>query len=430
MALLAPILLLLLLAMRTPVGFALLITGVFGTAQVTGSWEVALSSLNSAPYSSVADSLLSVIPMFVLLAYVASESGYARDAFDSASAWFSRRRGGLALSTTATSGIFGALSGSTTAAASSLATITVPNMVRHGYSQTLASGVAALGSTLAVLFPPSVLMIVYGVTTETSIGALLLAGIGPGLVLMIGLMAAIFVWVWVRPQDSSLGERVELRKKIKLTLKIWPVLLLMALVMILLYSGVVTAVEVGATGALAALIMTVVSRRLTLQRFLTALHNTVNTTVMIFAIIIGGHLFGAYVALSGLPATVSELILGSGMNRWLVIVIIVVGYFILSMFMDEIPLLLTTLPVTFPVITALGFDPVWFGAISMMMVIMGLVFPPVGLTLFIVSNATGVRLEKVAVGAAVLLIPVVITVACLMLFPDIALWLPGHAGLG
>jgi TRAP-type C4-dicarboxylate transport system permease large subunit len=239
------------------------------------------------------------------------------------------------------------MSGASTAAASVMSKIAMPEMRRHGYSDELAAGAIGIGATLDILIPPSIAMVIYGVATQTSIGKLLIAGI----------IGAVF-------------------------------------------------------------------GRLTLADALDAVKSTIRTSAMIFLILIGATIFGYYMALSRIPQDMVSAVTAMDLNRWVVIIGIVVAYFIISMFMDEIPLLLLTLQLTFPLITSLGFDPIWFGVMSMMMVAMGLVFPPVGLIAFIVSATAGVDLMKVYKGTSILMISMVITTVLLMIFPQIALWLP------
>jgi tripartite ATP-independent transporter DctM subunit len=414
----------LMLLAGTPIAVALAASGMLGIYLVTGDFSRVLGIISLAPFSSVADYALTTIPMFILMAYFSASSGLARDLYAAASAWLSHIRGGLAIATVFACGIFGAMSGASVAAASVMSKIAMPEMRRHGYSDELAAGAIGVGSTLDILIPPSIAMVIYGIATQTSIGKLLVAGVVPGIV--VGILLAILIYLWVRlaPRHAPETFRTPAKERVASLTRIWPSLLLIVLVLAMLYTGVATPTEVGALGALLAAIIGAVFGRLTVPDAIEALKNTIRTSAMIFLILIGATVFGYYMTLSRIPQTVVMLVTEMDLNRWVVITGIVVLYFIVSMFMDEIPLLLLTLQLTFPLITSLGFDPVWFGVISMMMVAMGLVFPPVGIIAFVVSATAGVELMKVYKGTSILMVALVITTALLMVFPQLALWLP------
>ena len=410
------LLLVLALVLGVPIAVALAGAGMFGIYVVTGDFSKVMGIISLAPFSTVADYALTTIPMFILMAFFSASSGLARDLYTAASNWCSHIKGGLAIATVFACGIFGAMSGASTAAASVMSKIAMPEMRRHGYSDELAAGAIGIGATLDILIPPSIAMVIYGVATQTSIGKLLIAGVL--------LAAMIYLWVVVSPKHAPSTFRVSREERWASLVRIWPSLLLIFLVLVLLYTGIATPTEVGALGALLAGIIGAVFGRLTLADALDAVKSTIRTSAMIFLILIGATIFGYYMALSRIPQDMVSAVTAMDLNRWVVIIGIVVAYFIISMFMDEIPLLLLTLQLTFPLITSLGFDPIWFGVMSMMMVAMGLVFPPVGLIAFIVSATAGVDLMKVYKGTSILMISMVITTVLLMIFPQIALWLP------
>ena len=418
------VLLILALVLGVPIAVALAGAGMFGIYVVTGDFGKVMGIISLAPFSTVADYALTTIPMFILMAFFSASSGLARDLYTAASNWCSHIKGGLAIATVFACGIFGAMSGASTAAASVMSKIAMPEMRRHGYSDELAAGAIGIGATLDILIPPSIAMVIYGVATQTSIGKLLIAGVIPGLIAGVLLAAMIYLWVVVSPKHAPTTYRVSRQERLASLVRIWPSLLLIFLVLVLLYTGIATPTEVGALGALLAGIIGAVFGRLTLADALDAVKSTIRTSAMIFLILIGATIFGYYMALSRIPQDMVSAVTAMDLNRWVVMIGIVVAYFIISMFMDEIPLLLLTLQLTFPLITSLGFDPIWFGVMSMMMVAMGLVFPPVGLIAFIVSATAGVDLMKVYKGTSILMISMVITTVLLMIFPQIALWLP------
>jgi len=412
------------LLLGVPIAFSLAGAGILGIYLHTGNWNMVIGILGMAPFSTVADYALTTIPMFILMAFFSASSGLARDLYTAGANWLSHIKGGLAIATVFACGIFGAMSGASVAAASVMSSIAMPEMRRHGYSEELAAGSIGIGATLDILIPPSVAMVIYGVATQTSIGKLLIAGVVPGIIVGIFLAIAILIWVRVSPSHAPETYRVSTAERWASIKRIWPSLLLILLVLVLLYTGIVTPTEVGAIGAFLSAVIGIAFGNLRWSSAIEAIKLTIRTSAMIFMIIIGATIFGSYMALSRFPQHVVAVITEMNLNRWVVIVGIVVAYFVVSMFMDEIPLLLLTLQLTFPLITNLGFDPVWFGVLSMMMVSMGLVFPPVGMIAFVVSATANVSLVKVYKGTSILMIAIILTTIMIMIFPQIALWLP------
>jgi tripartite ATP-independent transporter DctM subunit len=412
------------LLLGVPIAFSLAVAGIVGIYQLTGDWNVVLRILGTTPFSTVADYVLTTIPMFILMAYFSASSGLARDLYTAGAHWLSRVRGGLAIATVFACGIFGAMSGASLAAAAVMSSIAMPEMRRHGYSDELSAGAIGVGATLDILIPPSVGMVIYGIMTQTSIGKLLIAGVVPGIIVGAFLILAILTWVKVSPSHAPETYVVSASERWACLVRIWPSLLLIVLVVALLYAGVATPTEVGALGAFLAAVIGVALRRLTWDGALEALRETVKTSAMIFMILIGATIFGYYMAMSQIPQHVVAVVTDMNLNRWVVIVGIVVSYFVVSMFMDELPLLLLTLQLTFPLIVSLGFNPIWFGVLSMLMVAMGLVFPPVGMIAFVVSANANVSLVKVYKGTSILMLALVLTTVLIIIFPQIVLWLP------
>jgi C4-dicarboxylate transporter, DctM subunit len=412
------------LVLGVPIAFSLATAGIVGIYLLGGDWNVILRILGTTPFGVTAEYVLTTIPMFILMAYFSASGGLARDLFAAGAAWLSRVKGGLAIATVFACGIFGAMSGASLAAAAVMGSIAMPEMRRHGYSDELAAGSIGIGATLDILIPPSVGMVIYGISTQTSIGKLLIAGVVPGIIVALFLTAAILVWVRVRPAHAPETYVVPARERWASLGRIWSSLLLIVLVVALLYTGVATPTEVGALGAFLAGLIGFAFGRLTWAGALDALRQTIKTSALIFMILIGATVFGYYMAMSKIPQQVVAVVTDMNLNRWVVMVGIVVTYFVVSMFMDELPLLLLTLQLTFPLITSLGFDPVWFGVMSMLMVAMGLVFPPVGMIAFVVSSSANVSLVKVYTGTSILTIALVLTTILLMVFPQLALWLP------
>jgi C4-dicarboxylate transporter, DctM subunit len=412
------------LLIGVPIAFALAGSGILGIYIVTGNWNTVIGVLGMVPFTTVADYGFTTIPMFILMAYFSASSGLANDLFKAGANWLAPLRGGLAAATVFACGLFGAMSGASTASASVMSTIAYPEMRRHGYSEELSAGTIGIGATLDLLIPPSIPMVIYGIATQTSIAKLLIAGVVPGIIAGIFLFLTVMLWVRVRPQDAPQTYRVPRAERWASVARIWPALVLIAIIMVLLYTGIVTATEVAAVGAFLAALIGVVLGRLTWAGTSEALKTTLKTCAMIFTILIGANIFGSFMAMSRVPQQIVSVVSDMELNRWVVVIGIAVSYFIISMFMDEIPLLLLTLQLTFPLIVRLGFDPIWFGVLSIMLVCMGLVFPPVGVVAFVVSATTKVDLMKVFTGTSIMMIALVITTVLIMLFPQLVLWLP------
>jgi len=415
-----------LMILGLPIAFSIGTAGMIGILIITGDLNMIIGIVGMASYTCVASYIFSTVPMFILMAFFASSGGLAKDLFDAADKWFSHLRGGLAIGTVFACGIFGAMSGVSSAAASVMSEIAIPNMRRLGYSETLSAGTVGVGATMDILIPPSVGLVIYGFITGAPIGKLLIAGIVPGIILGIFLIMCIVLWVIIRPQDAPKAKQTPWAERWQSLWHIWSSLLLITLVTLLLYTGVCTPNEVGAIGAFLAGVIGISLGNLDFKGILNSFKKTLRITAMILMILLGTFIFSTFIALSGLPEKLVTAVVAMNINRWFVIIGIITTYFVLSMFMDELPLLLLTLPFAFPLIIKLGFDPIWYGIVSMIMVMMGLVFPPVGMIAFIVSATGKIDLVKTYKGTSILMIAIVLTLIILMLFPETALWLPSR----
>ena len=416
--------LLIFLFLGIPIAFSLGTAGIIGIFLISGDTNILMSMVGLVTYDAVASYVLSAVPMFILLALLTSSSGIAKDMFISAYNWTSKIRGGVAIGTVFACGIFGAMSGASLAAASVMSEIAIPNMRRLGYSETLTGGVVSIGSTLCILIPPSILFVIYGTLTDTSISKLLLAGVLPGITLGFFLILCILIWVTVRPQDAPQAETVSWSERWRSSYHIWPAILLIFIIIGLLYAGVATPTEVAGLGAFFAGLIGIILRRLTWAGALNAFKGTISISAMIFMMLIGAYIFGYFMTLSGLPQHVIAVVDSMNLNRWFVMFAICSTYFIFSMFMDELPLMLIYLQITFPLIIKLGFDPIWYGVVMAILIMMGFVFPPVGLICFVVSAAGRIKLSDVYKGSSILIIAIMLTLFSLMIFPQIALFLP------
>jgi C4-dicarboxylate transporter DctM subunit len=407
-----------------PVSFALAGAGMIGIWLVTGSFSSVIGVLGAIPFSAVGDYILTTIPMFILMARLSASSGLAEDLYECASKWFSQMRGGLAVATVFATMIFGAMSGAAVAGAAVMSKICIPNMRRYGYSDILSAGVVGVGSTTEILIPPSVAMVIYSVMTGTSLSKVLIAGVVPGILVCMLLVLCILVWVIIRPSDAPKTQKASWAERWKSLYSVGPSLLLISMVLFLLYGGIATPTEVGALGAFLAAVIGRVMKRLDWGNALDALKETIRNSGMIFMIFIGANIFGNFIILSQVPQQIMAAVINMNLDRWVIMTGIIIAYFIVSMFMDEIPLIIITLMLTFQTIVSLGFDPIWYGVISMMMISMGLVFPPVGLVAFVVSGVAKISLTTVYKGTAVLIIAIFLATFLVMIFPQIATWLP------
>lgn len=425
MILLLPfICMIILLLLGIPIAFSIAGVGILGILLVTGDLNMLLNILGVIPYTTVATYILTTIPMFIFMAYLASEGGLADGIFKAAGDWIGHVRGGLAIGTCVAAGVFGAMSGVSLAGATVMSQVALPEMRRVGYSDILSAGVVGIGTTTNLLIPPSVALVVYGVATETSIGKLLLAGLVPGIMVLFFLAIIIFIWTLIRPQDSPSAPKAIWSERWRSLLGVWPSLVLILIVLALLYTGICTPTEVGAIGAFFAGLVGVFFGRLNWNGFIKAAKATISASAMIFMILIGTYIFSYFMTLSEVPQRIIASVGVMEINPWVIIAGIAIGYFVMSMFMDELPLLLITLQLTFPLVISLGFDAIWFGIFTMLLVMMGLIFPPVGIVCFIISSISKIELHRVFVGTGILMTAVVITLIVLCLWPEIVLWLP------
>lgn len=425
MTVIVPILLLFIfLAIGMPIAFALGISGSIGLLLHSG-WDTFIGVISTASYDSVKSFILSAIPMFLLMASFMTVSGIMKDLFESAYKWFGRLPGGLGIATIFAGALMGAVSGSSQASAAALSKAASPEMRKYKYDTAFTMGVISMSGTLAVLIPPSIILILYGILTETGVGSLLIAGIVPGILTALGYIFTIFIWVKLKPNVAPvIDKKVLLVEKIRSMRRIWPMLLIIIVVIGGIYSGVVTATEAGALGALITLLVVLVMKRLNKRKFVEALDDTIKSTVMILTIIIGAHVFSYFLTLTQVTQKLVSVVGALDVSKYLILFVIIFIYLILGFFMDQIAILILTLPLTFPIITALGFNPIWFGIIITKTVEIGLVTPPVGMNVFVATGAAGVKPTVGFKGVVWFVLTDVLILLLLILLPFITLWLP------
>jgi C4-dicarboxylate transporter DctM subunit len=423
-AALAFLLLMVLIVLRTPIAVAMIVSGLAGTTAISG-WATALATLKQGPFERATSYTLVVIPLFVLMGYLASQSGLSASLFRAANVWLGHLRGGLAMATVVGCAGFGAICGSSLATSATMATVALPEMKRYRYADTLATGSVAAGGTLGIMIPPSIIFVLYGIMTEQSIGKLLLAGVVPGIVETVLFCLAIAIETALIPALGAPGPKATLGERLVALRGVWEVLVLFVIVIGGLYAGLATPVESAAFGVVGALFFGVVKRTLTWRGLLGALDQTVRTTAMIFLIVIGADLFGYFMALSQLPLAMANWLIHLNVGAMGVLWIILVVYLILGCVMDELAIILLTVPIFFPVVMQLGFDPIWFGVIIVVTVQIGLVSPPVGLNVFVIAGmARDVPMPRIFRGIMPFLAAMVVLLVLLTAWPDLALILP------
>jgi tripartite ATP-independent transporter DctM subunit len=415
-----------LIGLRVPIAFALTLVGLGGLVILSGP-DATFALLASQMYSSVANNTLSAVPLFLLMGYFAYHAGLTRACFDTARLWLARLPGGLAIATVAGCALFGACAGSGVAAAGAMGRVSIPEMLRYGYDRKLACGSIAAAATLAVLIPPSIVMVVYAILTEVSIGRLLLAGYIPGVLSALILMAMI---MYRCSRDPSLAPPVPIKitwsDRLRSLKDIWGITLLIGLVLGGIYTGFVTATEAAAIGALGAFILMMLAKQLTRATFRDSMLETARTTGMIFLLLVGASIFTGFMAISGVPQVLAEVIVEGKYSMWTVLLIICLAYLFLGMFLDSISMMLLTLPVLLPVLKGLDVNLIWFGIIVVKLVEIGCITPPFGITVYVVKGVVGnsVPLEDIFRGIWWFLAMEILTLVILIMFPAISTILP------
>ncbi|MCM3706606.1 MULTISPECIES: TRAP transporter large permease [Cytobacillus] len=419
------LLLLTLILLRVSVGLSLFLVGFLGVSWLS-DWSVGLSQLGSSAFGSANNYGLSVIPLFILMGMFMSNTGLGKDLFVAVDKWIGHFRGGLAIATVGAASIFSAISGSSNATTATLSKICIPEMNEYQYKKTFSTAAVAAGGTLGVLIPPSVLLIIYGALTSEPIGPLLIGGLVPGILMTLLFMLMINIQVRLNPEIAPTKQVVSTTKEKLSSLKgIWPFLLIFAISIGGIYFGVFTPSEAGGIGALGAFVLTILTKRLKFKGLLSSLDETLRLTVMLFLILIGAALFGKFLALSQIPMYLTTLVGGLDVSPYVVLALILVVYFILGMFLEGIAIMTLTLPIVYPIISQLGFDGLWFGIIMIMLINIGVLTPPLGLSVYIISGVVkDVPIEKIFRGVIPAICTMVVLTIILIIFPEIVTFLP------
>lgn len=414
-----------LMGLRVPIGVAMGIAGVGGFAALTGL-QPGLNLLANVPLSVLTDYNLSVIPMFVLMGAFASQSGMSTELFAAGRAWLGHRRGGLALAAIVSCGGFSAINGSSVATAATMTQVALPEMRRAGYNPGFSAGLIAAGGTLGIMIPPSVIMVLYGIMTETDITKLFAAGIIPGL-MAVGLYCVVVAIVArLRPEAMPRGERHSWAERFALLRALWAVVVLFVFVLGGIYGGIFTVQEAAGVGAMGTLFIGMLRGRLRWKEIKAALIGALRVSSAIMLIVVGAYLFGYFLTITQFTQNAVDVLVHLPVGPYTVLALILVGYLILGAVMDELAMILLTVPIVFPAMMQLGFDPVWFGVIVVMAVTFGMICPPVGMNVFVINSiAHDVSLGAIYKGTMPFIGADVLRLLILCAFPSISLWLPG-----
>jgi C4-dicarboxylate transporter DctM subunit len=414
----------LLALMRVPLAFAMGIVGFCGIGILVG-WQPAMASTGQVVYETGFAYTLSVIPLFILMGNFVARAGLAHELFQAAYAFIGHVRGGLAHATIAACAGFGAICGSSIATAATMSKVAYPSMRKLGYSDALSTGVMAAGGTLGIMIPPSTIMVIYGIVTQTNIGKLFAAGVIPGLITAALLMLGVTVVTARDPEHAPPGERTSWPDRWRALRGIWGVVVLVIVVLGGIYGGFFTATEGAGFGAFGAFLFALLRGKLNLRSIFEVLVESGRTTAMLFTLLIAATLFANFVNFTTLPGDLKAWITQSGLTPTMVIVAMMGIYVVLGTVMEELTMVLLTIPLFFPIVTSLGFDPVWFGVLIVMIVQIGLISPPVGMNLFVLNALLpNVGLRQIFRGCWPFVLIMVMMLGVLIAFPQLSLWLP------
>jgi tripartite ATP-independent transporter DctM subunit len=407
-----------------PVGFAMGFLGLMGFSYVV-TFEAGFNLLARDVWDVFSSYNLTVIPLFVFMGQIAFHAGISRRLYDSAYVLFGHRRGGLAMATVGACAGFSAICGSTNATAATMATVTLPEMKRYGYDMGLATGTVAAAGSLGILVPPSVIFIVYGILTEQSIGKLFAAGILPGILLCFLFLITIYLRVLKNPSLAPPGPKTSFKEKFRSFAGVIETLILFALVMGGIFFGIFTPTEAAAIGAFLTILIAVVRKQLTWHAFVKSLADTTKISCMIMVIVTGAVIFGHFMAITRVPYELAEWVGTLPLPPHAVMGVIIFVYLFGGCFMDALAMVMLTIPIFFPVVQTLGFDPIWFGVVIVLITEMGVITPPVGINVYVVYGiAKDVPLQNIFRGVFPMLLALLLCNLILLMFPQIALFLP------
>jgi tripartite ATP-independent transporter DctM subunit len=418
----------LLLALRMQIGFSMALAGFLGFT-VLCSLEASFSILGMVAFKTGTAYSLTVIPLFILMGQFANHSRMGMEIYETVYRWLGFLPGGLSMATTGACAGFAAISGSSLATAATMGMVALPEMKRFKYDDSLATGCIAAGGTLGILIPPSTVLIIYGILTEQPIATLFIAGVLPGLLLSGLFIATIYAMTKYKPSLGPPGPRFTMKEKIYSLKGTWSILALFLLVMGGLYTGWFTPTEAAGVGAFGAFFITIIKGKLNRDNLRESLTETAKTTAMVFVILIGANIFGYFLTISQIPDQLSTWIGEQGLNRYVVMSMLIFAFIILGCFMEGLAIMVLTIPIVYPMVMEMGFDPIWFGIIITLTMEMSLITPPVGINVFIISGvAKDVPMYTIFKGILPFWFAMLVCIILLLIFPHIALFLPTSMG--
>jgi len=422
-AIIGNIAVLVLMLLRVPIGTSLGVVAVGGFAWLVGL-EPALGILIDSPIRTVTNFNFSVVPMFILMGAIVSVSGMSRELFRAANAWLGHLPGGMAIATIFACGGFAAINGSSVASAATMTQVALPEMRRAGYDAGLAAGIVAAGGTLGIMIPPSVMFILYSILTDTDVASLFVAGIVPGILAIILYCAAVLIIYRVRPAWLPRGARADMTERLTSLKDVWATLVLFVIIMGGIYGGFVTITEAAGLGVFGAAVIGFARRRLRWKEVESALVEALRTSASIFFILISAFLFQYFLAVTQMSQLIGDFLISLPVGALGVVIVILAFYIIAGMVVDEIAMVLLTIPIFFPIVTGLGFDPVWFGVLVVVTIQIGMIAPPVGIICFIMNNMVpDIGLVNIYKGAMPFVVADLVWLALLVAFPPLSLWL-------
>lgn len=419
-------LMMVILLLGFPVAFSMAFIGLTGLMFLIGK-EVAFNVAKINTYDAVAQYFFVVIPFFLLMGFLVLHAGLGTKLYNAGVKVFGRLPGGLAIGTVAGCGGFAAICGESVAAAATMGSVSIPEMKKYNYDDSLATGSVAAGGTLGILIPPSIGFVVYGIITEQSIGKMFMAGIIPGIILVMAFALAIYVQCLINPSLGPKSPKAKPSVIIWSIIDVWPVMLLFAAVIGGIYSGILTPTEAGGIGASGALLLAMFVPEFNRRKLFAALLEATQTSAMIFTILIGIGLLGYFVTLTDIPLAFANFLKDLDVSRYLIYILILLLYLVLGMVMNIIPMMMLTLPILFPTVIGLGFDPIWFGVIMVIMMEMGQITPPIGINVFVIHGVAkkyNVSMVTIFRGIIPFVIVEILVIILLTIFPEITLWLP------
>lgn len=421
--LLGVLVLIILIVLRMWIGAALAIVGFLGVF-IMRDMTQALSIIGSSPFQNINSYTITVIPMFTLMGMVIGETNIGRDLFKAANAWIGGFKGGLASATVAACGMLGAITGSHYVGTVIMSKIALPEMRRYKYDDQLATASIAAGAPLSIIIPPSMPMIMYGIITEQPIGKLFMGGLLPGILMIVVFIVFISIYCIRKPNMGPPGEKTSINIKLRSLVGIIPMLVLFILVLGGIYGGFFTTTESGAVGALGALIIAIVTKQMNGKKFVQIMKETLLTVCMVLFLLVGTYIFISFISLSKLPFFITQFVTGLNAPNFVIIIALAIMYLILGMILPEIPMIVLTIPILYPALSALGFDPVWLCIFVVLMMALGAITPPIGMVVFMMGGLSGVPVPKIFKGVMPFIICDFVVIALVAIFQPLATWIP------